>query len=334
MTSRERVLAALRLEKPDRVPYVEIGVDPAVADQLLGRAGRDGAPVMIEQNERSVEEEKALARAMCRDNIAYVLRAPVFADRVPGKDGRMFYAEGQIRTRDDLARMELPDPRSDELYRELEEFVAGKEEFALFVVTRMGFFPAVLSMGMERFFVGIHDDRAFVEEVMDRYTDWTAAVAERVCRMGIDVFVSTDDLAWKQGPMISPAVFGELVMPRFRRVAEKVTKPWILHSDGNIVPLIEEFASLGISGLHALEPEALDIREVKRRWGKRLCLVGNVSLVTLGRGSPEEVEAEARGLIEDLGRDGGYMLSSSNSITSYVPVENARAMCRAVQSQG
>ena len=87
-------------------------------------------------------------------------------------------------------------------------------------------------------------------------------------------------------------------------------------------------------GLHALEPEALDIREVKRQWGKRLCLVGNVSLVTLGRGSPAEVEAEARGLIEDLGRDGGYMLSSSNSITSYVPVENVRALCRAVQSQG
>ena len=132
--------------------------------------------------------------------------------------------------------------------------------------------------------------------------------------------------------MVSPALFRELMMPRFRRVAEKVTKPWIVHSDGNIVPLIEDLLSLGISGLHALEPEALDIREVKRRWGGRVCLIGNVSLVTLGRGTTEQVVAEATGLIQDLGGNGGYMLSSSNSIASYLPVENVLALSRAAHA--
>lgn len=334
MTSRERVLAALRLEVPDRVPYVETGVDPAVADALLGREGRREAPVMIEQNERTVEDERALARAMCKDNIVYVLRAPVFAERLSGKDGRLFYGEGEVRSRADLAKVILPDPRSDKLYRELEEACAAKGDYALFLVTRAGFFPAVLSMGMERFFVAMHEDRALVEDLIDAYTEWAAAVAERVCGMGIDAFVSTDDLAWKQGPMISPAMFRELVMPRLRRVAEKVTKPWIVHSDGNIGPLIEDLLSLGIAGLHPMEPEAMDIRQVKREWGDRVCLIGNVSLVTLGRGRPAEVEAEARGLIRDLGPQGGYMLSSANSITSYVPVENVRAMGRAVEEQG
>ncbi len=331
MNSRERVLAALRLERPDRVPYVEIGVDPAVANQLIGGAADAAAPpVLIESNQRSVEEEKALARAMGKDNIGYVLRAPVFADRAPGKDGRLFYADGQIRSAADLGKLILPDPRSDELYRELEEFVAGKGDFALFLLTRAGFWAAVLSMGMERFFVALHEDRHLVEHVMDVYTDWAAAVAERVCGMGIDVFVTTDDLAWKGAPMISPELFRELVMPRFRRVAEKVTKPWIFHSDGNIVPLIDDLLSLGISGIHALEPEALDIREVSRKWGDRVCLIGNVSLVTLGRRSPADVETEARGLLRDLGPRGGYMLSSSNSIASYVPAENALALSRAI----
>ncbi len=333
MTSRERVLAALRLEKPDRVPYVEIGVDPAVANQLMGRTPEAGAPpILIEANQRSIEEEKALARAMRKDNIVYVLRAPVFAERVAGVDGRLFYGEGQIRSRADLDKLVLPDPHSDELYQELEAFVAGKEDFALFLATRVGVFAAMLSMGLEHFFVALYDDRALVEELMDRYTDWTVAVAERVCAMGIDVFLTTDDLAWKQAPMVSPALFRELMMPRFRRVAEKVTKPWIVHSDGNIVPLIEDLLSLGISGLHALEPEALDIREVKGKWGGRICLIGNVSLVTLGRGTPEQVAAEAKGLIRDLGENGGYMLSSSNSIASYLPVENVLALSRAAHA--
>jgi len=334
MTSRQRVLTALRLGKPDRVPYVEIGVDPAVADQLLARSrGAGSPPVLLEANQRSVEEEKALARAMHKDNITYVLRAPVFADHAAGKDGRLFYTDGQIRSRADLEGLVLPDPRHDKLYRELETFCDEKEDFALFLVTRVGVFPAMLSMGLEPFFVALHEDRPFVEEVMDRYTDWTAVVAERVCAMDIDVFVTTDDLAWKQGPMVSPALFRELLLPRFQRVAAKVTKPWILHSDGNIVPLIDDLLSLGISGLHALEPEALDIRQVKRGWGDRVCLVGNVSLVTLGRERPEQVEAEAKGLIQDLGEGGGYMLSSSNSIASYVPLENALALVRVAAGQ-
>jgi hypothetical protein len=333
MTSRERVLAALRLERPDRVPYIEIGVDDAVARRLLGQPVAEGAPpVLIESNQRTVEEEKALARAMGKDNIVYVLRAPVFAELSAGKDGRLFYADGLIRSADDLPTLALPDPASDDLYRGLEEFAAAKEDFALFVVTRAGFFPAVLSMGMARFFVALYEDRALAEAVMDRYTDWTAAVAERVCRMGIDVFVTTDDLAWKQSPMISPELFRQLVMPRLRRIAGKVTKPWIVHSDGNVIPLIDDLLSLGIAGLHPLEPEAVDIRQVKRRWGRRVCLVGNVSLVTLGRGTPEQVREEAAALVRDLGRDGGYMLSSANSIASYVPVENALALAGAVGS--
>ncbi len=71
----------------------------------------------------------------------------------------------------------------------------------------------------------------------------------------------------------------------------------------------------------------------ERRWGDRVCLAGNVSLVTLGRGTPEQVSAEAEGLVRDLGEGGGYMLSSSNSIASYVPAENALALGRAAAGQ-
>ena len=333
MTSRERVLSAVACKKPDRVPYVEIGVDPALAEKLMGRAAPNAGSRELETQPRSVKDEKALARVLNKDNIVYVLRAPVYAERVAGEDGRLFYGRGQIRSRADIDKLSLPDPHSDELYRGLEEFIAAKEDFALFLVTRAGFFPAVLSMGMEEFFLALYDDRPLVEAVMDWYTDWATAVVERVCAMDIDVLVTTDDLAWKQGPMLSMDLFRELAMPRFWQVARKVTKPWVMHSDGNIVPLIDDVLTLGISGLHALEPEALDIREVKRRWGSRACLVGNVSLVTLGRGTPEQVEAEAAGLIRDLGKDGGYILSSANSLTSYVPVENALALAQAVSEQ-
>jgi uroporphyrinogen decarboxylase len=59
----------------------------------------------------------------------------------------------------------------------------------------------------------------------------------------------------------------------------------------------------------------------------RLSLIGNVDLsYTLTRGTPEEVEAEVRGLLQDLAPGGGYALSSGNSIPWYVPWENFLAM--------
>jgi uroporphyrinogen-III decarboxylase len=71
---------------------------------------------------------------------------------------------------------------------------------------------------------------------------------------------------------------------------------------------------------------------VKREYGDRLCIVGNIDLhYTLTRGTPEEVEAEVKERIETVGRGGGYMISSANSLTSYCKVENVRAMAAAIR---
>jgi len=79
----------------------------------------------------------------------------------------------------------------------------------------------------------------------------------------------------------------------------------------------------------------MDIVEVKRQYGKHLCLIGNIDLGgALVRGTPEDVEAEVRQHIRDLAPGGGYMVGSSNSITSYVPLENYRAIIAATMKWG
>ena len=75
----------------------------------------------------------------------------------------------------------------------------------------------------------------------------------------------------------------------------------------------------------------MDTNEVSRRCGHRLCLVGNVDLhFRLTRGTPAEVEPRIRDPIEHVGRGAGYIICSSNSITSYCKLENVRAMRDAV----
>jgi uroporphyrinogen decarboxylase len=334
MTSRERVLTALSRRQPDRVPYCELGVDRSLAQRLMGWGAPASQASNLEANAYTVEEAKALAAFLKLDNLSYVLRAPVYAQKEAGQDGRLFYGDGLIRTEADLDRLQLPDPTDDALYAGAAAFLERKAEYSAWFVTRIGIFPTMLSLGTENFCLALYDNRPFVEAVLDRYVDWIVAVAERVCRMGFDVFASTDDMAFNTDPFFSPAVFRDLVLPRYRRVAAKITLPWFIHSDGNILPFVDDLLSVGVIGLHPNEKGAVDIREVKRTYGDRACVLGNVDLNLLGMGSPDAVDREVHDLIRDVGPGGGYIVTSGNSLAGYLLPENVLALSRAVQKYG
>ncbi|MFW6163822.1 MAG: uroporphyrinogen decarboxylase family protein, partial [Planctomycetota bacterium] len=257
-----------------------------------------------------------------------------YAETGVGDQGRPFYSRGLIHSMAELEKVVLPDPHDDALYAEAEAFARQKGDRAAFLITRVGIFSTMLSIGFEDFSVALYEDRAFVEALLDRYIDWTVVVAERVSELGFDVYASTDDMAFKSAPFFSPAVFRELVLPRYQRVAQALRLPWVVHSDGHMTPFLDDLASLGIAGMHPNERGAMDIRAVKRDYGDRLCVLGNVDLDLLARGMPHEVDAEARSLLRDLGPGGGYILTSGNSLTSYLKPENVLAMATACRRYG
>jgi uroporphyrinogen decarboxylase len=141
-------------------------------------------------------------------------------------------------------------------------------------------------------------------------------------------------MAFKSAPFFSPQVFRDLVLPRYQRVREHITLPWVTHSDGNMIPLLDDLIGLGIAGMHPLEKGAMDIRAVKRDYSDRICLLGNVDLNILGMGTPEDVDREVRGLIRDVGPGGGYIVTSGNSLAGYLKPENVLALSEAVQVYG
>ncbi len=110
--------------------------------------------------------------------------------------------------------------------------------------------------------------------------------------------------------------------------------PWVIHSDGNLLPFLEDFLGLGIAGLHPNEEGAMDIRAVKRDYGDRICVLGNVDLNVLGLGTPEDADQTVRELIRDLGPGGGYILTCGNSLAGYLQPDNVTAMASAVIKYG
>jgi len=335
MSSRERVLAALRRQQPDRVPWCEFSIDRGLAGRLMGWPPPASSVIDIDaKGTYTLEQTLAVASFLGVDNITWGLRAPVFTQKIAGQDGRMFYGDGLIKTDADLDLLRLPDPHDDALYAGAEEFLKKKGDFAACFSTRIGIFPTMLSMGMDGFAIALYENRRLVETVMDAYFDWAEVVAERVCGMGFDAFVSTDDHAFNTGPFLSPATWRELIIPRYERVARQITIPWVMHTDGNVLPILDDLIGLGISGLHPIEKGAMDIRRLKRDYGRRICLLGNVDLNILGLGTPEDVDAEVKWLISVAGPGGGYIVSAGNSLPNYVQPANVLAMAHAVKKYG
>jgi uroporphyrinogen decarboxylase len=164
------------------------------------------------------------------------------------------------------------------------------------------------------------------------YTDWSKKLFKNLCEMDFDFFWTFDDIAFTTGPMFAPSVFRKHFKEGLKEAAAAITKPLIFHSDGNYQVLLDDIIDIGAKAIHPIERESMDHIWLKENYGKRLCLVGNIDInYTLTQGSIEEVEAEVKARIEELGPGGGFIISDSNSIPDFCKTENIIAMSKAVQ---
>jgi len=303
MTSRERVLAALQLRQPDRVPWVEGSIHNTLVEKLLQRSDFEKAPVTHLFATPGIRIPPAVLDVLAIDGLIFSLTPPRFA-KSEKRDGMDLIVDGLIKSEKDLEKVILPDPEDDEFYQPARDFVSRYRSTckALGVTTRMGVSNTYLSMGIEHFSLMLHDRPGFVLQVLDRYVEWACKVVAKINTLGFDFMMMPEDLAWKQGPLFSPKMIRELFLPRMKKVADQIKIPWIYHSDGNLMPILDDLLGLGMNGLANLEPGAMDIAEVKKRYGRRICLMGNIDLhYTLTRGTPEETEAEVKRRIEEVG---------------------------------
>jgi uroporphyrinogen decarboxylase len=320
MTPRERILTALKIKEPDRVPFFD-SLDQSVKERIMGR------------KEFSFVD---LAEKTGMDAIGIDLFPPLFCIRRK-MDGIDHVVAGLIKKDEDLKLMEFPDPDDDSVYEDVERFVEkyGGEKYAIFARIRLGASPTLLSMGLDGFSYALYENPTLIDKVFDQYAEWCGSVASRLNKCGVDFLWSCDDIADKNSTFFSPSVFREIFLPRMKKVADKISLPWIYHSDGNLMPVIDDLLTLNMSCLHPLEPGPMNIAEVKKLYGKRICLMGNIDLhYTLTRGTPDEVDAEVKQRILEAGPGGGYIVSSANSIPDYVPTENFMAMSAAVKKYG
>jgi uroporphyrinogen decarboxylase len=168
-------------------------------------------------------------------------------------------------------------------------------------------------------------------------TDFNLAIIEMASQIGIDIIGLEGDLASEENTMISPEHYREFIKPYQVEIVEfthqkgmKIFK----HSNGNMWPILNDHIEVGFDGYHPIQPDCMDIAQVKEQVAGQICLIGNIDCrALLCDGSEEEVETVVKETIEIAAPGGGYMLMSSNSIHAGVRPENYIAMVRAVSNK-
>jgi uroporphyrinogen decarboxylase len=158
----------------------------------------------------------------------------------------------------------------------------------------------------------------------------------------VDIIKIGDDLGTQDSLLMSPAMYRKILLPVhadwIEFIKARTPAKLFFHTDGDVLPLIDDFVEMGIDILNPIQTSAgkmSDLQGLKDRYGSKIVLCGAIDTQEiLPNGTPEQVRAEVRRVIDILGPGGGYMVSSVHTVMNDVPAENVLAMVDAVEEYG
>jgi len=379
LSSRDRVLAVLNHEVPDRVP-VFLGASNATGLSMpaykrlaqflgihpeekylynwpeLGTAAMD--EMILERLHSDVrgvfDREPAHIREM---NEKREPGSPCFnswgVGSVEGDPGTWFPAIHPLAETHEIEDIEsypwpdMDDPTRVEHVKAEAQKLAAENKYAILATPWLAF-PLERAFAMQRM------DRFMLN--LGRHPDFACAMVARIaescktlmkhflreCGDNIDMIKIGDDLGMQNSLLISPKMYRQLIKPihaDYISFIKSHTKARLFfHTDGDVFPLIPDFIEMGVDILNPIQTSAgkmANLGELKKQFGRHMVFCGAIDTHrVLPFGTPDEVRAEVKRIIEALGQEGGYMLSSVHTIMSDVPPENILAMADAVEEFG
>lgn len=226
-----------------------------------------------------------------------------------------------------LADVKLARSRiNGDIYRDMRRQCSEKNVF--FTCAVVGAFDLMSPLcGHENLLAGMALDPAWISEMSDLYSRLTMELLEELfAREGLpDGMWVWDDLGYKNGPFMSPAMYKELIMPAHKKLfgfARSRDLPIILHTDGFIEPLIPLLIEAGINCLQPMEVKAgMDPLRIKRQYGDKIALIGGMDARALSSNDPARVRAELNSKLPALMNNGGYVLQTDHSVPDDVKYE-------------
>jgi len=180
------------------------------------------------------------------------------------------------------------------------------------------------------FAADLHERPERLHEEAERKCRAASDAIDRLADAGADFVLLASDVAFNAGPFLRPSHFAEFVTPYLARLLERVKRRGafaFFHSDGMLMPVLDQVLSTQPHLLHSIDPMAgMDIAQVKRRTHGRMALMGNVQCSLLQEGPRERIRGSALYCLEHASPGGGYVFSTSNTVFAGMPLENYEYM--------
>lgn len=168
------------------------------------------------------------------------------------------------------------------------------------------------------------DPQKVKREAQKRVDEILARAEKYYLGSGLDCMALCTDYCFNSGPFISPAQFSEFITPYLEQLTHGYREMGfyvIKHTDGNIMPVLDQLLQTHPHALHSLDPQGgVDIAEVKRICGDQVALIGNVNCALMDTGTDEQVCESARYALRHGMPGGGYIFSTSNCIYTGMPL--------------
>lgn len=155
---------------------------------------------------------------------------------------------------------------------------------------------------------------------------------------GIEAVYTASDMADNHGPFFKPEYMDRFILPYLSKWSEAVRAEGLyamLHTDGNITPVLDKLADTGIHAIQAVDPVAgMDMAEALIVADDRVCLCGNIDCGLLITGTPGQLYESAKELIGVGRQRRGFVLGASNAVVVETPIDNYRAVIQAWRDYG
>jgi uroporphyrinogen decarboxylase len=356
LTSRERILNAIHLKRPDRTPLdgdfrenIWSGLEDYFGTKDVDRIKDElGLDIRLTSPEPGTQfKEQAVPSpipildiGMGRKNLVIPRKNGWLEDeygicRIPNVTGLYWHyshhplAEAGL---EEIKTYRFPDPLETDRYQDLSLDV-NRWKDTYFTMTEMKniFKLSWELLGFERTMLDLNLNPRVVEVLADRSLEHLIETAKQYARCGVDMIMLAGDVAQQDKMLLSPHTWRTYFKSRLRVLIEEVRREsdilFMFHSDGNMEDVFEDIIEIGFDAVTPIQPESMDVGEIKRRYGSEVCLHGTISCQkTLPFGTPDDVASEVKQRIECCGRDGGLILAPSNTVQPDVPLENLLAL--------
>lgn len=184
-------------------------------------------------------------------------------------------------------------------------------------------------MGVQNFGVACCEDPAFIADVVETVSDLVCWSLDQVLPgIAIDAGWGWEDICFRNGPLVPPAVFQSAVLPGYKKIAEKLTAHgcnlYVVDCDGRIDSLLPLWLDAGVNVMFPIEigPWNTDPIEYRRQYGKKLRIFGAIDKLVLERDHASiDREIELR---KPLMAEGGYIPLPDHLITPGTSLDNYR----------